>query len=883
MDKKFKISVVVPIYKVEEYLEECLLSVTHQTIGFKDNIQLILVNDGSPDNSETICLKFQKKYPENVVYIKQKNAGVSAARNNGLAHATGEYINFLDSDDKWDKNAFKEGIRVLEENPDCDSAWVKMKFFDAKHDFHVLAQNHETNKKKKSTLDDYNCIESHVINIIFKTNYAKQFSFDTSIKYAEDMKFLDSYLLQHDKFYLVSNRYYYYRKRKDKSSATQSSKQDVSYYTCIDASLKSIFELATQKYSYIPRFFQYSVMYQLQYRIRTGINKDILTNELQQNYVDSIQQLLKCIDDDIIVAQSNINLRQKMICLSLKYGKNLKQHIAIKKNGIFVDKVRISDCVEIFNYIKLFEIKKDNRLMIAGEVSYIEDFELFYQYGSDKKIKISTYPVSNPNKFAEKFFYKGYRIYIPLADTGQLNFYIKFHGTEVKLVNSFQHFSRLNNLKSGYYYEHKYLLKQSVNHENILITKNPFIGKVILCELITLLALCYRLKWKVAIVRILYWLTKPFIRKDIWLFCDREFMAEDSAEVLFKYFNEHNTNKKIKSYFVIDKHYKDYKRMKKYGKVVSYHTLKYMLLFLHSKILISSHADSYVNNAFGKSRKHYISLFRFKYVYLTHGILLHDSSHWLNRINKNFALNVTTSPMEYDSIINGNYYFEEKELIKTGIPRYDNLKNLKVPEENKILFMPSWRSSLVGKAIPGTQRRQYNPLFKKSEYYQFYDKLFKDSRLLDALKKNNLKIKFCIHPSFREQFKDFVGNEYVEFAIDVNSQYETLSSKMLVTDYSSAACDFAYLNKPVVYANFDYDHIYEVHYYNKGYFDYDKHGFGPNCLNYEDTLNAILKLISNDFKVESKYAERMKNFFFYRDNKNSERVYNAIMDMEDFQ
>ena len=65
---KYKISVIVPVYKVEQYLEETIESVIHQTIGFK-NIQLILVNDGSPDNSEEICLKYKNKYPDNIIYI----------------------------------------------------------------------------------------------------------------------------------------------------------------------------------------------------------------------------------------------------------------------------------------------------------------------------------------------------------------------------------------------------------------------------------------------------------------------------------------------------------------------------------------------------------------------------------------------------------------------------------------------------------------------------------------------------------------------------------------------------------------------------------------------------------------------------------------------
>ena len=141
-------------------------------------------------------------------------------------------------------------------------------------------------------------------------------------------------------------------------------------------------------------------------------------------------------------------------------------------------------------------------------------------------------------------------------------------------------------------------------------------------------------------------------------------------------------------------------------------------------------------------------------------------------------------------------------------------------------------------------------------------------------------MKFCIHPSFRGQFKDFKGNDFVEIAIDVDSQYETLSSKVLITDYSSAACDFAYLKKPVIYANFDLDHIYEVHYYNKGYFDYDKDGFGPNCKNYDSTIEAIINTIKNNCKMEEVYKKRCEKFFYYHDNQNTKRVYEAIIQNE---
>ena len=96
MKKKYKFSVIIPIYNVENYLEETIDSVINQTIGFNDNIQLILINDGSPDSSEEICERYKKEYPNNIIYLKQENSGVSVARNKGLELATGEIINFLD-------------------------------------------------------------------------------------------------------------------------------------------------------------------------------------------------------------------------------------------------------------------------------------------------------------------------------------------------------------------------------------------------------------------------------------------------------------------------------------------------------------------------------------------------------------------------------------------------------------------------------------------------------------------------------------------------------------------------------------------------------------------------------------------------------------------
>ena len=96
---KYKFTIIMSIFNVEQYLEEAVDSIIAQDIGFKDNVQLIMVNDGSEDNSEEICLKYQEKYPDNIVYVKKENGGLASAKNFGLKYREGKYINFFDPDD----------------------------------------------------------------------------------------------------------------------------------------------------------------------------------------------------------------------------------------------------------------------------------------------------------------------------------------------------------------------------------------------------------------------------------------------------------------------------------------------------------------------------------------------------------------------------------------------------------------------------------------------------------------------------------------------------------------------------------------------------------------------------------------------------------------
>ena len=119
-----KVSVIVPVYNVEKYIEKCLNTLVNQTL---QDIEIIVVNDGATDNSEKIINEFLEKYPEKIVYLKKENGGLSDARNFGIPYAKGEYIAFVDSDDYVETFMYEEMYEIAKkENSDmveCDFIW----------------------------------------------------------------------------------------------------------------------------------------------------------------------------------------------------------------------------------------------------------------------------------------------------------------------------------------------------------------------------------------------------------------------------------------------------------------------------------------------------------------------------------------------------------------------------------------------------------------------------------------------------------------------------------------------------------------------------------------------------------------------------------------
>ncbi len=119
-----KVSVIVPVYNVEKYIEKCLDTLVNQTL---EDIEIIIVNDGSKDNSKKIIEKYIEKYPRKIKYLDKENGGLSDARNYGMPYAKGEYIAFLDSDDYVELDMYEKMYELAKKEDsdmvECDFYW----------------------------------------------------------------------------------------------------------------------------------------------------------------------------------------------------------------------------------------------------------------------------------------------------------------------------------------------------------------------------------------------------------------------------------------------------------------------------------------------------------------------------------------------------------------------------------------------------------------------------------------------------------------------------------------------------------------------------------------------------------------------------------------
>ncbi|MGG0848190.1 glycosyltransferase family 2 protein [Peribacillus simplex] len=204
----FSLSVILPIYNVEAYLADCLDSIikSMDKANCKKSIEVILVNDGSTDQSITIAKLYASKY--NFLYLEKENGGLSDARNHGLQFANGDFVAFIDSDDKVSEDYFSNILKAIENNPDLIIFnWYD--FFDDDQKPHKIV----------SGMDDQNSlwtIQPSAWNKIYKKRLFQDIKFPKG-KIYEDVGTMYKLLSNVNEYTFVEQPLYLYRKGRQNS------------------------------------------------------------------------------------------------------------------------------------------------------------------------------------------------------------------------------------------------------------------------------------------------------------------------------------------------------------------------------------------------------------------------------------------------------------------------------------------------------------------------------------------------------------------------------------------------------------------------------------------------------------------------------------------
>lgn len=269
---KLLVSIIIPIYNAEKYLERCLESICNQSY---ENLEIILINDGSIDNSYAICKRISQ-YDKRVKVLSQINKGVASARNLGLNVASGDFIYFIDADDYIELNTIEECLNMLiieEADIICfnrEEFFIKSKKRTAVVDY----------DKNLNTIDIiagiykriYSC---NVIDKIFKKSLWENIRFP-EIRTAEDMYVLFA-ILEKSKKIVATDAVYYHYQRENECSATGQRMLDV-YFNNFYAYYKGVIVAKNRKWN---ELYEYAIIQSFYYAIKAyqhGLYIDYLIN-----------------------------------------------------------------------------------------------------------------------------------------------------------------------------------------------------------------------------------------------------------------------------------------------------------------------------------------------------------------------------------------------------------------------------------------------------------------------------------------------------------------------------------------------------------------------------------------------------------------------------
>ncbi len=862
-------------------------------------LQVIIIDNSGKQEIEQEYSVLKEKYVDSLTIIKMHAALSKAeAYNIGLEYAEGEWITCVDAGDEFDRDYCAHCINFLSKRYVKAKVAVTARYVDnsisrSRDEYSLITLGTDT------ILDlDINpkWLPISMNGVFVHSEVIKGYQFDTTLEYDFEKQFFYSLLLKSRKLAAIGKKTYFCQEPLENNYRVFGGVYDRKwYFDTVDDFMVPFLKKAKEEHGSIPMIIQYSALGYIMCRLEANMdnrNRHVLSKEEAYDYQGYIRRILEFIEDKHILNMHEVGFYTKTpnnmkLLLQIKYNDfDLKFNYFFKRKELNVAFNNVSFySVNSLRMNILFMEYVDGMLEIdASFPDYFDlrDVEVFATI-NDKKYNFRYEENYSLTKFFGCSAYKRYTFHLSLPlkekyERQAIQFKMVYEGEIYVIAPEYQsHTSRLSgSLKSSYW---KFDQFMAYYDSNSIVIRKASNKKVIIQELRIakeLLQKKTKIHLKILAARTLYWIYRPFYKnKRIWMFYDKIYKGGDSAEYIYRYSKQFEDN--ISKYYLLDKNCPDYKRLKKDGYIpLRRGSLKHRMVFFNADMVIVSNSTVFAFNDYSMGISAFFrGIFDFHVACVQHGMSVQKIAVAQKRLRDNTRLYFCASKYEIENLSKPIYNYVGYDALKlTGVPRYDGL----IDESDKqIMISPTWRmqSARLVSTNEGVER-DYNPLFKESEYYKVYNSLINDPRLIDAAREYGYRIKYVLHPIVSPQAGDFDKNDYVDIVPSTSDMsYEEMfrKSSLMVTDYSGIQFDFAYMRKPLVYLH--HDDIPQ--HYEEGTYHYDSMAFGEICHNNDELIMMLIDYMKGGCVMKEEFRRRADDFFEFNDHNNCERIYNEMI------
>ncbi|WP_257063040.1 bifunctional glycosyltransferase/CDP-glycerol:glycerophosphate glycerophosphotransferase [Priestia megaterium] len=897
---KYKVTVVIVNYNKEPYISQCIESVINQSL---QPIEIIIVDDGSTDNSGIISSRYAAAHPH-VRYLTQENNGVSSARNKGLSYAQGEYVAFLDADDYVPADAYERLYKAAVQS-DADTAVGNFECFNEYRTWHLAYMKKVFAKglpavRHISTHKELHLTPS-VSNKLFRREWLlhQKIVFQENLQIGEDLLFAQNALHLSNKTAMCNYPVLHYRVNEEEQTLSKQAtlaffeqlvlvqkelkqlydslhRQNVLVHIekrQLDFFLSSLFrkaaafskeqlhELLIISHAFVHTLTEKSLLDQLDSKNR--LLSQIIIQKDYERFVKFLSSFCKDSFTNELVQQDQ-KVYSKLVEEYPAYAPWLEIHSLQAEHRIEVIRLEGSNLtIGGYAFVKglstediqkelVFKSKMETKIIsleneLRTDVSYLfAHNKINYHHAGFKTITINLVNLLQNGSWNVFLRLKagGKTVDEPLqVILAQLRNHAKPNMTHnVEVSASFSANSQMS------------VRVKKVNFLEKCISKLTGIKRAVRYDMSFLKKRDYHTFSAIVLYKLF---NQLYRNKNIWLIGERKDTAQDNSYHLYTYIRTNHPHQN--AYYVIDKNAEDYQRIKHLGNIVHFNSLKHTFYLLVSQKTINSYSEA--SNMYTKAYKNIVKYYpewqQNEKVFIQHGVIgVSRVNHVLHKNRMNYSQFVVSSPFEKKHIVK-EFGYEDKEVVVTGLARWDALQD--ISKGNEILVMPTWRNWIK------TEKQLF-----ESDYWNRYMALFKNPDFNRILEERDLTVTFFPHYQMQQLIKSFpVLGERIRIARQGEETVQSLLKRhsILITDYSTVSFDFAYMNKPVFFYQFDYDEFYSKH-YNEGPINHKKDLFGERA----EEEQALINLLEKHPVSANKRAKQISNYIIKEEGRSHSQL-----------